>query len=416
MNKGHGLIIPKIETKKEGLNYYLGSSKLKGEVINPTGKWKEYLPIGELQNKGKFEPNACASFATNHAIQTLYKFLQKKDVNYSDRALAIGSGTDPNRGNDPHKVIEYARTKLGFVPENVLPFDESIKTLEAFYSPNPLTQDIINEGNQFFNEYDISHGWVFNGGSSDWKQLKLKEALTKGTVCVSVLAWMKKDGKYIKPEGEQDNHWVQLVEYDENDCPVIFDSYAETDNTPYLKTLDPLYDFNIAKIYYLTPSQPKLDLFQKILNIIANLIPALSFLVEKKIEDIKKKEPKPIMEKETKEMVEEVKKPKIEDMARAIELFENAPKEWKNPGAIKGLDGKFLKFNSYQEGWNYLIDYLKRAITGKHRAYTGNETLLEFFQIYAPSEDKNDPLSYALFMSNHLKISIYKKVANQITI
>lgn len=84
-------------------------------------------------------------------------------------------------------------------------------------------------------------------------------------------------------------------------------------------------------------------------------------------------------------------------IAKAIERKENAPKEWNNPGAIRGLSGHFLKFTSYQQGFDYLCDYLRRAITGKHSAYLKygkNMTVNQFFQTYAPALDGNDPLLY----------------------
>ena len=276
----YGLIISKIETREEGAEHILGAMpKYRGRIINEVGDWSKFLPVGELQNKGKFEPSACASFAINNAKETQYKFLTGKDNNSSDRALAIGSETNPAQGNDPHKVSEYARKKLGFAPEDVLPFDSSVDTLEKFYSPNPLTSEIIARGNEFFNEYDFAHEWVFSSGTPEEKKAKLKEALKAGTVCVSVHAWNYENGRYTKPVGATDNHFVMLVKY-ENDCPVIFDSYAETDQSPYLKTLDPLYDFSIAKVFYLEPSKPKLDWIQSVINWIKSYLPFLKKQVD----------------------------------------------------------------------------------------------------------------------------------------
>lgn len=284
--KNHGLIVPKIETREEGAEHLFGAiKKLRGVVINPTGKWAKYLPQGELQNKGDFEPNACVSFGMNHAKQTLYKFVTGKDNNDSDRALAIGSDTDPARGNDPHKVAEYARAKLGFVREELLPFNDAVKTLASFYSPKPLTKDLIQEGNLFFKEYEFYHEWVFTSGTPESKRDLLKDALTKGTVCVSVRAWEHNGKYYTKKVGAPDSHWVQLVEYDDDGCPIVFDSYAESDSTPYLKTLDPLYDFGIAKIYYLIPAEPKRSLLEKIIALCKEVLG-----LQKKAMEAKKEE------------------------------------------------------------------------------------------------------------------------------
>ena len=66
-----------------------------------------------------------------------------------------------------------------------------------------------------------------------------------------------------------------------------------------------------------------------------------------------------------------------------------------NPGAIRSAKGPFLKFPSYQEGYDYLVDYLKRACIGTHKAYRKGMTIREFFSVYSPSNDGNDPLKYA---------------------
>src|SRR3990167_6247678 len=82
-------------------------------------------------------------------------------------------------------------------------------------------------------------------------------------------------------------------------------------------------------------------------------------------------------------------------IAKAIEKKEDAPKECNNPGAIRGLDGAFKKFVSYEDGFAYLIDYIKRACTSQHASYKPNYTVLQFFQTYAPALDNNNPTKYA---------------------
>ncbi len=85
----------------------------------------------------------------------------------------------------------------------------------------------------------------------------------------------------------------------------------------------------------------------------------------------------------------------VKTIAKAIERKENCNKSWNNPGAIRGTDGNFLTFPTYEEGFNYLCNYLERAATGQHKAYNPNCSVYEFFKIYSPSSDGNDPLKYA---------------------
>ena len=85
-------------------------------------------------------------------------------------------------------------------------------------------------------------------------------------------------------------------------------------------------------------------------------------------------------------------------IAKAIEKKENMTKyhaDNNNPGAIKSNQGSFLRFPTYEEGFKYLIRYLTRACTGEHAAYRPDMTVREFFSIYSPSFDHNDPLKYA---------------------
>ena len=271
----YGLIIPAIETREQGAEHVLGSSNIKGQVINPSGDWSPYFwdDLKEIQAKNGIDPLNCTAFGTTKSASALVKFHTGEKHNFSDRALGIAANTDPTKGNDPHKVAETARKEVSLVPESSLPFSSDIQTLEQYYQPKPLTQELKSLGQWFYDKWELGNGWVFQGGAADWKKLKLKEALTKGPVCVSVYGWMLgNNGRYEKPPGAIDNHWTFLLKYDENDCPVIFDSYADGEGDPFLKTLDPLYDFAIAKFYFLEPAQPKLSLIQAILNWIRDVV------------------------------------------------------------------------------------------------------------------------------------------------
>lgn len=83
-----------------------------------------------------------------------------------------------------------------------------------------------------------------------------------------------------------------------------------------------------------------------------------------------------------------------------------------NPGNIKDKYGRFIKFKTYQEGFDALVDYLGRASTGKHKAYSPEFSLLEFFKVYAPSFDNNNPKKYAEYVANKLKVATNIKLKN----
>ena len=92
----------------------------------------------------------------------------------------------------------------------------------------------------------------------------------------------------------------------------------------------------------------------------------------------------------------------LTEFCTAISLYEGKPGDLnhrnKNPGNIKGRDGKFLKFNTWDEGFTYLKKYVINVANNGHRAYPKDCTILEFFETYAPREDSNNPTKYAVWI------------------
>jgi len=97
----------------------------------------------------------------------------------------------------------------------------------------------------------------------------------------------------------------------------------------------------------------------------------------------------------------------LTEFCTAIGQYEGGPGDLNhrnnNPGSlpfgnIRNLSGEFKKFKTWDEGFAYLKDYVIRAGTGKHSAYKKNCTILEFFEVYAPREDDNNPTKYAVWV------------------
>jgi len=157
------------------------------------------------------------------------------------------------------------------------------------------------------------------------------------------------------------------------------------------------------------------ELAKKQWNIMAKIVDLL-YRIVKLMKEGKKEETFDIEEFLVEEAIKTPEKiSRIKDWAEAITQFENMTKyhkEKNNPGAIKGLDGKFLIFKTYQEGFSALCDYLIRVCEGRHKAYPkgGETTLFEFQKIYSPSLDNNDPLRYATTVARKLGINITDKI------
>lgn len=85
-----------------------------------------------------------------------------------------------------------------------------------------------------------------------------------------------------------------------------------------------------------------------------------------------------------------------------------------NPGNIKyaeqpyttGQDAKgFAMFDTYAHGFEALKLLLIKAAIGYSAVYNPDMTLLDFFAVYAPSDDGNSPNIYALDVANGMGVS-----------
>jgi len=218
--------------------------------INPEGDWTKYTNSKEPQRRNGLETMACTNFAFNKAITALAK-LKKYSLfpkNPSDRYTAIGTGTTP-QGNDPWQVISKIATELGAIPEDDLPFSDDINTWDEYYSPPKSSADyraLVRKGELVLRGLEIEPEWVikpFTHYLPEEKHQRLKQAIKRGPIAVSVYAWDEEGGEYVKTG--DDNHLVFLLRYDGHN-PVISDQYP-----PFEKTLAPYYDFGSAIIVFM---------------------------------------------------------------------------------------------------------------------------------------------------------------------
>ena len=212
--KGHGLIIqPPSET-----DYVSGDGRLTGAVINPSGSYRDCLPVYELQAP-YFETSACASEGTENAYAILNKRLYGTDINLSARVIAKGSNTDPARGNTPQAVAEWFRKNWSVLEEEWPTM--AAKTVEEYYAPLPASL-LSNAKRQKGN-----HVWGYENIRTPSKA-NLRDALTKGAVCMSVSLMLGDDGRWYKPAGWSDTHWVTLFEISDEgeEDYFILDTYA----------------------------------------------------------------------------------------------------------------------------------------------------------------------------------------------
>lgn len=242
MKSGHGFL-PDVIVPED---YVFGAIRAAPEdVLQEHGQWDDYLPVFEFQYRNQLETSNCVTYGTLNCIEILLAKKYGEKIDHSERYVGVLAGTSPE-GNTPNKVSETIRKTSGLILESELPFDDSVKTWNEYYSPKPMESKYLFLGGDWLKKYRFKHEWVFTGGSVEEKRKKLLQALRHSPLGVSVYAWSDNDGVYYKPQGSQDNHWTVLYGYEQGRFWKVFDSYDAT-----LKKLAWDYDFGFAKRFYI---------------------------------------------------------------------------------------------------------------------------------------------------------------------
>lgn len=177
-------------------DFVTGSSPLVLPIINITGDWKPYQPVGEKQYKySTFDTMSCTTFsctniietwinwhkANNHftekQIQTLNTlgFFADGKFNCSDRFTAIMSGTMRN-GNYFQSVLDSVR-KDGLLPEALLAFGGN--SWDEYHNKTLITKEMKDTAKKILEILDISYEWV---ASVDDIDNNLKQCPIQGAI------------------------------------------------------------------------------------------------------------------------------------------------------------------------------------------------------------------------------------------
>lgn len=116
-----------------------------------------------------------------------------------------------------------------------------------------------------------------------------------------------------------------------------------------------------------------------------------------------------------------VTKSKIDLWCEAIKKIENAKPVLNNPGNIKcssimhkdaiSQDYRGIcMFPTYDKGYLALRNMLVRACSGGSSVYRPDMTLLDFYHVYAPSSDGNEPKRYATSVAQYLGVTITTRI------
>jgi hypothetical protein len=74
----------------------------------------------------------------------------------------------------------------------------------------------------------------------------------------------------------------------------------------------------------------------------------------------------------------------------------------------------FAIFATYQDGFNTLKEMITRAKNGLSKVYSPENTLTDFFSLYAPAFDSNDPNNYAKVVAKEIGVDTSFKIKNLI--
>ncbi len=378
--------------------YVFGSARLPEVVLKEDGQWDNFLPVYEPQFNQFFDSFGCTVWGTQNALEILLKRITGIEYNFSERFTYILAKVTPP-GADPHHIAETIRNN-GVIPNDLLPMTSSTRR-EQFLRPNPMTKEYLNKGLEF--PYEVKHEYVWQGSiSKEQRTATMKKALRLSPLGISVTAWKEVNGVYVD-DGKPNTHWCVCFGWNTKGWKV-FDSYDQS-----IKTLSYDHNIEVCKRYYPEPSTrlPQIGIIQRLINLYKTILTML--------------ENDPTLIEELKPPVAPIVAPVgslLTEWAIAIRDYEGKPGDLNyrnnNPGNLKKVSGGFMKFATWDAGWKALLDYLTRAATGKHKAYKPDFTLLQFFLVYAPTNDNNYPRKYAEFVGKRINRPITTKIKDLI--
>ena len=186
-----------MENKNNGLNW-IGQKDtdwVSGDIPaqNLNVYWPAFISDPEVQYDQQFDTYSCASFSLTNVIETqlnallsvgalnllLPKFnnlgvISNGKFNFSDRFVAVGSGTKPLEGNSMQTVIDFVR-KNGLVSENACPFLQTMNQTDYF---SPLKPSLFLLAKKMKWAIDIAYEWTITDQTNPQDRLSVaKNAL-----------------------------------------------------------------------------------------------------------------------------------------------------------------------------------------------------------------------------------------------
>lgn len=247
MNKFYGFN-PRLEIEHSSSNdWFKGITSIECITdIKPEDREK-YLPAGEIQNMGS-EKNDCVTRAVLNLLETKFNWLlatgnltidnqswllekgyiQDNKVVFSDRWLAIKSGTSVKEGNSMKAVVDTAHN-FGLIPKSIFP---QVNNANEYYDATKITQEMEEIAAEFLVRFPINYEKVW--------QIHSEETLKEDMTITAGYAWSYPvDGVYPAEPTYPLNHcFMKIIPKWE-----IFDNYIDRVDGDFIKKLAPDYRF-----------------------------------------------------------------------------------------------------------------------------------------------------------------------------
>lgn len=421
-------------------DWMFGSASQLGIVNIPIKERPLWLPFGETQFDMLTDFFDCASRSPVNHYEGLFTYHfhhgmkpenqqwchdqglvvirdGKEVIEFSDRYIAILSGTTKS-GNSLKAPLETIRTK-GLIPKAWLPKQDDL-TWEQYMDPNNITQTMLDFGKELLRRFTISYEQV--------QKAQFADALQLDMLGVAGYAWpIPHDGVYPAVPSGGFNHAFLLYDVPQWQA---YDNYYDYDNEghqifgDFTKNLAPDYFFwdwgyrayigaeNVVSPIEDLPQEQQVSIFKWLSDVITWLftnkqgpMPAYPSVIM----PTPAPTPTPVVDKNK----------LLQAMCLAIKAHEgwyigSVSYRNNNPGNCRysslgylpiyepvERDSKnFAVFKDYATGWLYL----QNLILNKAKRNL-NQNLYQFFAIYAPEADNNDPEHYAEVVATKMGVS-----------
>lgn len=397
--------------------YVFGStSPIVAAPIQENRDWRPWRPDVEIQTKNGYDPLSCASYGSLNLIEIyLYRVYGVKK-NYSDRWLAVKTGTFEKNGNDPHYVLEYIR-RYGIVEESKWPFSDDLGTRQEYYiEPDPILDDIAADFNK---DYKLLHDTVRVTDEFPTIAEAMWAALQHSILGVSVgFNQVDEKGRWFKNGNGPDYHFCIVDNAEKDEHFGIFDSALNADKQAAWDKFRPelVKRINITK----RTNEAEISRLMKMVTYLAEVLRLTILLNALKARQTQPAAPSATTTPDTAQEPSTPEPTLLDVFCKGIQKHEGWKKGSRsyrnnNPGncrfsrvgyhskyfpvfedraGIKPGKQGFAIFKDYETGWLYLQNLVREKIA-KHKDWTILQFIADEKDGWAPASDGNDPLRYA---------------------